>query len=374
MISNHPSSSVPTLNASQYLRAAAAVMVVYHHARDRLPGVFEALPNPVGEAGVDLFFVISGFIMMVTTMARPIGPASFITHRLIRIAPTYWICTAALALFVTLAAGVVNIPVTWPHFLQSMFFIPHSNPSDQSIEPLLAPGWTLDFEMFFYGIFSLSLFLAIRRRLPAMVGMLLGLTVLGQVFRPAGPLLSVYTSPLLLEFAAGAIVGRLYHANRIPRLTTRTGSLAMIAGGAVAIFSATFMLPRPFPDFATSLLRVGTYGFAAVIVVVSALGLERSAIGKNRRTPALMLLGLVGDASYSLYLTHLFSIAVLRIGWLSLGLGTEGIIWALAFVGASLLVSVAVGIASYLALERPLTKTLRAGLDRGFGSAALRAR
>lgn len=73
-----------TLLSIQYLRGVAAMMVVYHHARDRIPSFAEALPSSIGQAGVHLFFVISGFIMIVTTWSTPPSPGLFLMRRLIR--------------------------------------------------------------------------------------------------------------------------------------------------------------------------------------------------------------------------------------------------------------------------------------------------
>jgi exopolysaccharide production protein ExoZ len=153
----YPIALNPTLNSIQYLRAVAAVMVPYHHARARLPGIYEVLPNPLGGAGVDLFFVISGFIMVITTAGRGSRPGDFMLRRIARIVPSYWFYTTALALFIVAMPGVLNLSVTLPHYLESIFFVPHVSRDNQlsfctgerSLQPLLQPGWTLNFEMFF---------------------------------------------------------------------------------------------------------------------------------------------------------------------------------------------------------------------------------
>jgi exopolysaccharide production protein ExoZ len=339
----------------QYLRGIAAMMVVYHHAHDRLAGVYTALPNPLGEAGVDLFFVISGFIMVLTTSGSSAGPRTFLLRRVARIVPTYWIYTSALALFVALLPSALNQKVTLPHYLKSLLFVPHIAPLDQSIEPVLPPGWTLNYEMFFYCLFAASLLASAAYRVPILVLALVGLVACGSVFTAHGPLLIAYTSPLLLEFAFGALIGSLYVTGRLAGLDRKAGWSMICGGTAIGVFSATFVLPRPLVDFDTSPLRVATYGIASVLIVVGALTLERTGTNARRRGPPLVTLGLIGDASYALYLTHLFSIVGLRIGWLALGLGTEGLPWAIAFVAAGTVVSAIVGVSAYVMLERPLT-------------------
>jgi exopolysaccharide production protein ExoZ len=131
----------------QYLRAFAALSVLLFHITQRgSHGV------TVGAAGVDVFFVISGFIMATITNARVITPFEFLRDRLVRIAPAYWIVT----LFLVLLAAAV--PLSFPtftapayHLLFSLAFIPHTDPLGGSF-PVLVPSWTLNYEMFFYGL------------------------------------------------------------------------------------------------------------------------------------------------------------------------------------------------------------------------------
>jgi exopolysaccharide production protein ExoZ len=347
--------STQSLFSIQYLRGIAAMMVVYHHAHDRLRDVSEALPSTVGEAGVDLFFVVSGFIMVVTTSRQPVGPGMFMLRRIARIVPTYWLYTTVLALFVVLVPGALNLKMTLPHYLFSIFFIPHHNPLDGSIEPVLGPGWTLNYEMFFYCIFAISLLIAAVHRVPILVLMLVGLIAAGYIFVPKEPLLTLCTSPMLLEFAFGALIGHFYAMGRLAQLGRNVGWPMILAGTAFSAISATFILPRPFVDFDTSPLRVATYGVSAVLVVIGALTLESSGT-RGKRGALLLFFGLIGDASYALYLTHLFSLGALRIAWLKLGLGTEGLPWAMAFITTGLLVSVIAGMLAYLLLERPATR------------------
>jgi exopolysaccharide production protein ExoZ len=347
----------PTLFSVQYVRGIAAMMVAYHHTCDRLPGVFELLGNPVGEAGVDLFFVISGFIMVVITARQDVQPGAFMLRRITRIAPAYWFYTSLLALIILVMPGAVHLEMTLAHYLNSIFFIPHFNPTANSIMPLLQPGWTLNFEMFFYCLFAVSLFAPAPHRIVVLVTALVVLFAIGQAIEPAEPALAIYTSPLLLEFGGGVVIGYLYISG-VLAITRGLGWLLIVTGSAIAITSATYVLPRPFEDFFVSEMRVATYGVAAVLVVVGALALERAAGRRNRANPLLTFLGLIGDASYSVYLSHLFSIDALRVAWLRLGLGTEGLWWALAFVAAGLFAAVTFGILSYLVLERPVTRGL----------------
>ena len=296
--------------------------------------------------------------MVVITARQGVQLGAFMLRRIVRIAPAYWFYTSLLALIILVMPGVAHLEMTLTHYLSSIFFIPHFNPTDNSIMPLLQPGWTLNFEMFFYCLFAVSLFAPAPHRIVVLVIALVVLFAIGQAIEPAEPALAIYTSPLLLEFGGGVVIGYLY-VSGVLAITRGVGWLLIVTGSAIAITSATYVLPRPFADFYVSEMRVATYGVAAVLVVVGALALERAAgRRRNRANPLLAFLGLTGDASYSVYLSHLFSIDALRIVWLRLGLGTEGLWWALAFVAAGLFAAVTFGILSYLVLERPVTQGL----------------
>lgn len=330
-------------------------MVVYHHARDRLPEFIEVLPSPIGQAGVDLFFVISGFIMVVTTWSSPISPGGFMLRRMIRIAPTYWIYTTLLALVVVVFPSALKLNVTPGHYLYSLLFIPHMSPFNQ-VAPLLQPGWTLNYEMFFYLVFAVTLTSSAAYRVVVVTLLLGGLIVAGWLFPPTDPVLLTYTSPLMLEFVFGAAIGHLYATSRLDRLGAAAGWSMMAAGAALAVSATAFILPtRPLFDFSDATSRVTTYGVAGALMVMGAVASETAARRTEPSRP-LQFLGLVGDASYSLYLTHLVAIGLQRVVWTKLGLGTEGLAWTLAFVAGAFVTSIALAILAYRLIEQPLTR------------------
>ena len=202
----------------QYLRGIAALMVVWHHARGQVPEIAQLFPNAFGASGVDLFFVISGFIMAVTASQSTQGPWHFWRRRLIRVVPLYWALTLLMvgawlirpALFKTLSPS-------WSTLAQSLLFIPHFSASfPDKVWPLLVPGWSLNYEMFFYGIFGLTLALPQRLRVPAMSLFLLAMVSAGYLLEPlVSAAQSVYFSPLLLEFLLGVWIGSLWLQGQI---------------------------------------------------------------------------------------------------------------------------------------------------------------
>ncbi|KAK0341504.1 hypothetical protein LTR94_026084, partial [Friedmanniomyces endolithicus] len=198
----------------QYARALAAIGVLGFHAAQRAGIDFAA-----GARGVDLFFVISGFIMW-TIGARSQSVSAFLLARVKRIVPLYWLATAfmifaaLLGLFPTLREQL-----TLPHIAASLFFWPHYAPGSGQIWPVLVPGWTLNYEMFFYAVFALAICLPERLRVWAMTLTMVVLVVLGELVRPTSAWLVTYTNPLLLEFIAGIwIAEALRHGRVLPTL------------------------------------------------------------------------------------------------------------------------------------------------------------
>ena len=329
-----------TLFSVQYLRALAAILVVYQHSTEQIPGLRAPVPT-IGMAGVDLFFVISGFIMITITYSRPVGAGEFALRRIARIVPIYWFYTTLTAAAILLAPMFFrDSQFTIPHYILSLLFVPHRDPGDFSLSPLLKLGWTLNYEMFFYLVFSSTLLMAPRLRIPGLIAIFIALVATGWLIRPRAPILAVYTNPIVLEFAFGALVGYAFVTGRLFQIGHKTAWVLIASGSVVG-----FML-SPYFGIVD---RVIIYGLPAALVLSGCAALE--ATGGVSKRP---LLRLVGDSSYSIYLAHLYGVVfLLRFAWPRLGLGILGI-WWVAFVSVGIASAVAVGVLSYLFLERPL--------------------
>lgn len=353
-----------TVLSIQYLRAAAALAVVVHHA-----GLRVDLPAAVGAAGVDVFFVISGFIMWTagqSASGRSVSPLGFLRRRLVRIAPLYWAATLALAAAALLGL-FPNLRVTDWHLALSLLFVPHARPDGQPY-PLLVPGWTLNYEMFFYLVFALALALRPGARLAFLTASLAALVALGVALRAAGvvPVLPVvpaaeapavglvtlasWTDPLLLQFLAGAWLGRAWAARALPG---RGAGWAMVAAGAGAY------LALGATGLYSDALRAALWGVPAVLVVAGALAVEGEAGGVRDRPLARVL----GDASYSIYLSHTLLVSALS--------PLARVLDPLAFVAACVAASCALGVATFRLVERPATRLLQGWIG---GGAAVRRR
>jgi exopolysaccharide production protein ExoZ len=283
-----------TLLNIQALRAVAAMMVVCVHlqALAAMGGAPERLTD-AGNAGVDLFFVISGFIMVFTTGRKPQGPLAFLGSRLRRIAPLYWSVTLAVIAVARLTPSLVQgTPSDIGRLMQSLSFIPASRP-DGSLRPVVFVGWTLNFEMAFYVLFALGL-LAPRRWIGvfAAVATLAAAVLWGWAARPASPVLGFYTTPMVLEFGAGMFLGLAWPYLNPPQ---------RLAWPLTAVILAAFGLMLCAPWLWPHADRLFAFGLPGTAIVAAALALERR--GWAARWPWLQALG---AASYAIYLSHFF--------------------------------------------------------------------
>jgi exopolysaccharide production protein ExoZ len=329
-----------TILSIQYLRALAALLVVFAHAHDQLR---VALPyNPkLGHIGVDIFFVISGFIMVVISERREPTALGFLFDRIRRIVPNYWFYTTVVAILAIAAPKLFrDTSFDLSHFVQSLLFIVHERPGDpDATSPLLRLGWTLNYEMFFYAIFAISIALSFRLRIALTAGAICGLVILGKVL-DGGAVWHFYTGTIMLEFVAGMLIGAFFVTRGAP--PARLGPLFWIATLAALLWAEMVMW-----DQAT---RGIVYGIPAAIVVFLALSIRATGQGLVGRT-----LKNLGDASYTIYLFHLFPLAALRIAWNMAGL-PKTLAANFAFVALALIVVSITGLIAYRLIEQPFSR------------------
>ena len=342
----------------QYARFAAAFAVVLLHATVEVGAIAAPPQDPllVGAFGVDLFFVISGFVMWITTAGRPAEPWRFLRRRIARIAPLYW----ALTLLAAAKAAAVG-ELSLAHLLASLFFIPMHDPQWGTIVPVLVVGWTLNMEMFFYLLFALALQLGERPRLVAIVGMLTAIG-LGRwfVFEPQGAILTHLTDPLVLEFAGGVALGEAWRRGWLKGPSRASLRLIVIGAFAAAAAGGVALAWRVFPGADLTHWRGVGYGVPALFACAAFLVAEplvaRRPVG---------LLKFLGDASYSTYLAHTMCIAAFGVAFRALPDGAIGPAdyWpAVALVVAAAHVA---GAVVHVALEKPLTARAQRLLEGG---------
>src|SRR5579864_8177356 len=200
-----------TYRLIQVLRAVAAEMVVLRHATTLLhardPQHFSIWLN--GVTGVDIFFVISGFVMMISTTpllttAHP--ERTFFARRVERIVPMYWLVTTVkvLALLAAPTIAIVGLGRWW-HVLGSYLFFPTRSPIG-AYGTVLAVGWTLVFEMFFYVLFTIVLATRLprlRTLSPVLIALAFAWTI---PFVARHGTLHFYASTMQLEFLFGMLL------------------------------------------------------------------------------------------------------------------------------------------------------------------------
>ena len=305
------------LHGVQYLRAAAALQVVLFHA-----SMAAGYPITLGALGVPLFFVISGFIMEVISSPET-RPTGFLRNRFLRIAPLYWLATCAAA---ALQGGAGK-----GHLAASFLFLPWPGAgAEKHLFPVHNVGWTLNYEMFFYGLFALSLIAPARLRLPVLTAAFLSFVLVGYLVPSAIGPARFWTDPLILQFLAGAWLGRWWKVR---------GSIAWPIGGCIV---AIALLAMPGLHHFQSAVWRGVCAVAILLIVLAAE--RRGLLGKPLRP-----LVLLGDASYSIYLVH--PLVILGVAALHPG--------APMLAVAGIAASIVVGVLCYMSIERPMLRAFR---------------
>jgi peptidoglycan/LPS O-acetylase OafA/YrhL len=285
----------PRLDALQGLRGCAALLVVVAHSLIIFQGATRIeIADAYGALGVDAFFVVSGFLMIYVhgkDFGAPRATKKFYARRIARIVPLYWAVTILYAIK-QIHFGQATVEQT----VKSLLFIPYQLP-DGLWRPVLGQGWTLNYEMVFYLVFGLALLFA--RGVWIIFGVLGTLTVLNicGLISGAHNLFTFWSDPIVMYFLAGVAIGLL-------RARTRRGpSFAVASTATLAVLALAVLLLGVF--YGKPIVIAVVIPVAAVsAVAVAALAREDFGTSKMRRLAAR-----VGDASYSIYLTHTFVIA-----------------------------------------------------------------
>jgi exopolysaccharide production protein ExoZ len=332
------------------LRVIAALGVVYFHTTSTA-GL--KLDWDVGSRGVDVFFVISGFIIAYIGTSKP---EQFFLRRLIRVVPFYWAATVFVFAMVSIAPGLFHTTTAdVRHLVASLLFFPREVTPGEAV-PTLVLGWSLNYEMFFYVWFAISLRISPRWSPILCAGWLIAVMIAIHLAGSTNPVAVFYARPIVLEFCYGLVAFYVFQwcSARRDELVRIRGLkwvlLVILIGSLVAIAVGEEYYRDVLP-------RDRIAGIPSFFVVTSALLLERlfGMSTKNR------LIYLLGEASYIIYLVHPYIIyTVLRVvargatAWSSPAL-------AALIVGLLALVS-AIAVAIHVWFEKPVMAFLRARL------------
>lgn len=329
------------LYSVQSLRAIAASLVVLLHIR----GIEERYGDPTklilgwyeGAYGVDIFFVISGFIMVYVTHNKPSGLAfsrEFFTKRIIRVVPVYWFYTFVMVcLLLAVPQAFLDTGFDLMRTVKSLFFIP------QDQLPMHSIGWTLNFEMYFYLVFALFLLLPRRALLPGISALFFVLVIAGRILTVDSAVFRQITDPIVIEFLIGMYIGWFFVRDKyLP-----TGMAWAFALAGILLLVLSFFVRWGGH-------RLMFWGIPAGLIVLGALSLEQNAIPFSGNVSKL------GNSSYSLYLSHPFT--VFGVGKALAVLGLSGYVYNASLIILAFAASAVVGIISYRVIERPSSKNL----------------
>ncbi|MEO1291410.1 MAG: acyltransferase [Pseudomonadota bacterium] len=340
----------------QVLRAVAATLVVFAHT---LHEAKKLVPDDHGivwlrdifpfEIGVDIFFVISGFVMVWISEGRRDErgyPLTYLWARLVRIAPPYWFYTTLMVIALAVVPQFADTArLSAERAFVSYVFFPGW---DEPVRPLLSLGWTLNYEAFFY-VYFFACLLVLRRY--AVYGLLVTfplLVLLRPLLPETGAALQFWTGPIILEFCYGAVIAM---AVRRGVVLPRGVAVLMALSAVVAMVLLAPMLTygnRPF-----------VYGLPSALLIAALALVPGWQRGAGVSTDTMRVLG---ASSYTLYLAHPFVITVLIVLWMKLGIDAWLSPWA--YVALTVLMSLAWSVVGYLAIERPLIAVAKRGTTR----------
>jgi exopolysaccharide production protein ExoZ len=326
----------------QTLRFFAATAVVLFHSKgsaesylggtSRASALFDH-----GRYGVDLFFVISGFIIYYTTRRKDLSAGQFLRRRIERIVPIYWLSTFLLVALVILFPQALThaASIDVGHLIKSLFYVSFVD----AARPTVFLGWSLEFEMFFYLMVAalmwrLPVWITWDRVLPLLFLSLAAVGAFSAIRMALGPY-RFFVQPFLIEFVLGVVIGQTL-SGRVPKL-----ELIALVLSIIALSIARGWLNR--------IVVVGL-PCAAMVLVAARLSRSGGPIGHVEHVCEK-----IGDSSYSIYLIQVFTISTVCKVIAKLAPATDVDV----LIAISTIVTVAAGYCSYLWVERPLLNLCR---------------
>jgi len=325
------------LQSIQIMRGVASLLVLLTHiavkgsqyGNDALKGF------SIGDAGVDLFFIISGYIMCVSTYNQHLSFTQFIIRRIKRIIPLYWVVTTLALIVYLYNSKLVNTSGGETSILASYTLIPNGK------RFLNDNGWTLSYEFFFYFIFGYFINEGTYRAMQASSIILLALVMMGLCFNSDVRLFVFSTKSFFIEFVFGMGCFYLFNMKKA-QLNYKYGIGLFMLGVLLFALQIIFQIP------ASEKWRGLDWGIKMLLIFIGLLSLE----GLIQRSSFLFkdLLLEIGNSSYSLYLIHPFVLSGTAMCLKHFGMASNPYLFAIIL----LVFSVAIGHFVYLYVERPL--------------------
>ncbi|MDF2996117.1 MAG: hypothetical protein K0R27_1754 [Xanthobacteraceae bacterium] len=342
--------STDYLSKVQILRFIAAAVVLFGHAQHEaqsftISGANFIMFTPIDwGSGVDIFFIVSGFVMYYIChdrFGRDGEVGRFLKRRVIRVVPPYWLFTGLMIVATVLFSAQLNhSSIDLNHVLASLFFLPWVNPYGETL-PFLILGWTLNYEIFFYICFAVALYFPRAWGVTTLCFAFAAAAALHPIVPDSAWMLRFWSDPIILEFLMGIALAALFL--RGFRLSPMVG-LLLVLGGFI-LLTVFFM-----SGFREPSLRFLWSGAPALLI---SAGLALQSEGE-RHSPAYRALVSCGTASYSLYLSHPFTINAVGLVWRKLALDMP---WLFVFV--TCVASIAASLVVYALVEKPLVSSAR---------------
>ena len=326
------------LQSIQIMRGIASLLVVLTHieVKGSQYGNGALRGFSVGGAGVDLFFIISGYVMCISTYNKPVNFSQFIIRRIQRIIPLYWLVTTIALIVYLYKPDLVNSSGGETSIFASYTLIPNGK------KLLNQNGWTLSYEFFFYFIFGAFLGKGTIKAMQVSSLIILLLVLTGLCFNFNEYLFTFFTSSYLIEFVFGMGCFYLFD-KKVIRIGYKYGVGLIVLG--LLLFYLQMVIAIPYSEK----WRGVVWGIKVLPIFVGLLSLE----GLIQRSSALIkrLLLEIGNSSYSLYLIHPFTLSGTALCLRRLGMASNP--WL--FTVILLVISVIIAHLVYLYVERPLT-------------------
>lgn len=321
----------------QTLRGITALFIVLEHIRFLSCGAF----------GVDIFFCISGFMIMFSTHK---STKYFLRKRIIRIVPLYYLMTIGTFLLLLLFPGMFAQTKADPVFLiKSLLFIPFDI-GDGILQPLMRIGWTVNCEIFFYVLFLIAMKISHKYRGLICSGLIVLLVILATVLPIDFAPLTFYGAPVMLEFILGIV--SYYIAAALYRMHCQKALPKFLLPLCIIVSTGLFlvlMITKPTINI-LGFRRPFVWGIPAFLLVlcIFVIGLF------VQKMPAAFVR--LGNISFSLYLMHYYPVMLLDRVIFDFSTCTP---FTLLGTAIALAVSVILALICYEIIENRFTKWLR---------------
>jgi exopolysaccharide production protein ExoZ len=288
----------------QFLRGLAAIIVVFYHAHGLIIKraselnatapfwLSESAFTTIGAIGVDIFFLISGFIIFYTSRNN-IDIWLYIKKRVLRIYPIWFVAIFAMLIISLLPGSIASVELR--HLILSLLLIPHY--FEDQFKPFLQVGWTLNFEIIFYLLFGLAIISAKNKKLEFITVLMCTIWFLAQILSQDTAIVQLLSNPVLFEFVIGGWLAKLFMDDF---------KINKFCAFFLCLFSLFWLCIYFYiPDFEklSSFVSRGPLALAIFILMVFYEPIS------SWKTPNIWVY--LGNASYSIYLFHMFPIMIM---------------------------------------------------------------